>query len=103
MKRMLPPLMGVMLCVPPLHSAVTDPAVSQTKEEEEFHAAVTDMPAIIDMSHADPKSWHSLPSAAQDYDQSGAQQFEQPTGYRPHVEASRAATLLTKIMSRRPR
>jgi len=88
MKRILPPLMGVMLCVLPLHSAMADPAVSQTKEEEEFHAAVTDMPAIIDMSHADPKTWHSLPSAAQVYDQSAP---------------SRAAMLLTKMMARGPR
>jgi hypothetical protein len=86
MKRILPPLMGVMLCVLPLHSAMADPAVSlQTKEGEELHAAVTDMPAIIDMSHADPKTWHSLPSAAQVYDQSAP---------------SRAAMLLTKMMAR---
>lgn len=89
MKRILPPLMGVMLCVLPLHSAMADPAVSlQTKEGDELHAAVTDMPAIIDMSHADPKTWHSLPSAAQVYDQSAP---------------SRAAMLLTKMMARGPR
>jgi hypothetical protein len=36
------------------------------------------MPEIIDMSHADPKTWHSLPPAAQVYDQVLAEKFELP-------------------------
>jgi hypothetical protein len=36
---------------------------------QEVHAAVTDMPDIIDMSNADPRTWQSLPPAAQVYDQ----------------------------------
>jgi hypothetical protein len=42
MKRMLLGLAGIMLCTS-LHSAAA------TKAGEELHAAVTDMPAIIDM------------------------------------------------------
>jgi hypothetical protein len=44
----------------------------------------TDMPEIIDMSHADPKSWYSLPPAAQvyDYDQGLAQDLEFPSYFR---------------------
>jgi hypothetical protein len=62
MKGILLVLPGLVLCAATLHSAAADPAVPlQTKTGEELHSAVTDMPDIIDMSHADPKSWHSLP------------------------------------------
>ena len=89
MKGILLALTGAMLCAAQLHSAAAGPAVPlQSKTGEELHAAVTDMPEIIDMSHADPKTWHSLPSAAQVYDQSAP---------------SRAAMLLTKMMARGPR
>jgi hypothetical protein len=71
MKRILLLLTSVMLCAATLHSATADPAVSpQTNYGDELHAAVTDMPDIIDMSHADPRTWHTLPSAAQVYGRS---------------------------------
>ena len=64
MKRLLLPLMGSILCAALPQSAAADPAVPlQTKPGEEVHAAVSDMPDIIDMSHADPRTWHSLPAA----------------------------------------
>jgi hypothetical protein len=44
-----------------------------------MRAAVTDMPEIVDMSHADPKSWHNLPPPAQVYDQ--ASQFQLPVQF----------------------
>jgi hypothetical protein len=34
---------------------------------QELHAAVTDMPEIVDMLHADPKTWHGLPRDGQVY------------------------------------
>ena len=34
---------------------------------QELHAAVTDMPEIVDMSYADPKTWHGLPRDGQVY------------------------------------
>jgi hypothetical protein len=64
MKGMLPSLTGIMLCTLASHSAAVDPTLS-TKTGETLHAAVTDMPDIIDMSHADPKTWHSLPPTPQ--------------------------------------
>jgi hypothetical protein len=70
MKEFLLKLTGVMLCAAILHSAAADRAMPlQTKQVEELHAAVTDMPDIIDMSNADPRTWHSLPPAAQVNDQ----------------------------------
>lgn len=76
MKEFLLKLTGVMLSAASLHSAAADPAVPQTKQGEELHAAVTDVPDIIDMSHADPKTWHGLPPAAQVYDQVLVQEWE---------------------------
>ena len=32
---------------------------------EELHSAVTDVTEVVDMSYAHPKTWHSLPPAAQ--------------------------------------
>ena len=62
-------LTGIMLCAATLHGATADPAASlQTKQGEELHAAITDMPDIVDMSYADPSTWNSLPPAAQVYD-----------------------------------
>ena len=64
-------LTGIMLCAATLHCATAEPAASvQTKQGEELHAAITDMPDIVDMSYADPKTWNSLPPAAQVYDHS---------------------------------
>jgi hypothetical protein len=56
MKRILLSLTGITLCAVTFQSAPADPAVFlQTKHGEESHAVVTDIPDIIDMSHADPK------------------------------------------------
>ena len=60
MKELLPSLTGIalyLLSAFAWHGADADP------RPEEFRAAVTDMPGIIDMSHADPRTWHSLPAA----------------------------------------
>jgi hypothetical protein len=62
-------LTGIMLCAATLHNATADQAAFlQTKQGEELHAAITDVPDIVDMSYADPKTWNSLPPAAQVYD-----------------------------------
>jgi hypothetical protein len=82
MKRILLSLTGVMLCAATLHSAAADLAVPlQSRTGKELHAAVTDMPEFIDMSHADSKTWHSLPPAAQVYDQALAQEAEFPSHF----------------------
>ena len=61
-------LTGVMAGAIALNAVAADPAVPhQWKMGQELHAAVTDMPEIIDMSHADPKAWHGLPRAGQVY------------------------------------
>jgi hypothetical protein len=89
MKGILLPLTGIMLCAAPFHSTAADPAVPlQTKQGEESHAVVTDMPDIIDMSHADPRTWHGLPRAAQVNDRS-SKELDQPTGF--NFESSKAA------------
>jgi hypothetical protein len=68
MKGILLSLTGVMLCAAALHSAAADTAIPfQRKTDKELHAAVTDIPEVIDMSHADPSTWHHLPPAAQGY------------------------------------
>jgi hypothetical protein len=64
MKGMLPSLTGIMLCTLASHGAAVDPTLS-AKTDEALHAAVTNMPDIIDMSHADPRTWHSVPPTAQ--------------------------------------
>jgi len=65
MKNMLPSLAGIVLCALALNSAAADPtALRPTRPGQELHAAVTDTPNIVDMSHADPKTWHSLPPTA---------------------------------------
>ena len=33
----------------------------KTHDRAEVHAAVTDIPVIVDMSYADPLTWHSAP------------------------------------------
>lgn len=66
MNGMLLSLTGVMLFALTLHSAAADTKVPlSTKIDIVLHAAVTDMPDIIDMSHADPKTWSSLLPTAQ--------------------------------------
>ena len=80
MKGILLSLTGVMLCAATVHSAAADSTVPlESKMGEELHAAVTDMPEIIDMSHADPKSWYSLPPF---YDQGLAREVEFPSYFR---------------------
>jgi hypothetical protein len=89
MKKFLLPLTGIMLCAATLQSAAADPAVPlQTKQGEESHAVVTDMPDI-DMSHADPRTWHSLPPAAQVKNDFSEEELDQPTGF--NFESSQAA------------
>jgi hypothetical protein len=62
MNLILPPLTCVMLSLATLHSVATDPAMPlQSQTGDELHAAVTDMPE----THADPKTWHGLPPAAE--------------------------------------
>jgi hypothetical protein len=47
-----------------LHSAVADPVRSpQSPEVNGSRAAVMDLPAVVDMSFADPKTWGNLPPA----------------------------------------
>jgi hypothetical protein len=82
MKGILPSLASLMLCASTLHSGAADTeGFLQSKAAEEVHAAVTDVPNIIDMSHADPKTWHSLPLEAQGYGQVLAQELEFPTHF----------------------
>jgi hypothetical protein len=80
MKRILMALSGLMLCAAPLHSNAADPALPpQGKMGEERSAAITDVPETIDMSHADPKTWHSLRPEVQVYGQVLAQELQLPT------------------------
>jgi hypothetical protein len=67
MKELLPSLTGIVLCMScalAWHGAGADttPPLS-TEPGKELRAAVTDMPDMIYMSHADPRTWHSLPTA----------------------------------------
>jgi hypothetical protein len=80
-------LTGIMLCAATLHGATADTAAPlQTKQGEELHAAITDMPDTVDMSYAYPKTWISLPPAAQVYDHSHS-----------HTLASEEAEFLNSI------
>jgi hypothetical protein len=82
MKRILMALSGLMLCAAPLHSNAADPALPpQGKMGEERSAAITDVPETIDMSHADPKTWHSLRPEVQVYGQVLAQELQLPTHF----------------------
>ena len=57
-----------------------DPAVShKIRPGEEWHAAVTDMPTVIDMSHADPRTWHRLPSTQTN--KPNVEELDQPIGF----------------------
>ena len=76
MRRILVALTGIMLCAATLHS---DPALP--RQGEEMSATVTDMPETIDMSYANPKTWHRLPSAARVSDQVLAQALELPVRF----------------------
>ena len=60
----LSPLIGIALFSATLQCAAADSAVSlQIKHGEEAHAVVTDLPDIVDMSYANPKTWDLLPLA----------------------------------------
>jgi hypothetical protein len=48
-----------------LSSTGADPTRLWINQGEELHSAVTDVTEVVDMSYADPKTWHSLPPAAQ--------------------------------------
>lgn len=66
MSGILPSLTGTMLFAITSYSAAADTTEPlSTKIDTLLHAAVTDMPDIIDMSHADPKTWSSLLPTAQ--------------------------------------
>jgi hypothetical protein len=55
MKRLL-------LSVLPLGALLIQPALSGASEQgNEVHAAVVDIPDVIDMSHASPDTWQTLP------------------------------------------
>jgi hypothetical protein len=70
-KSFLLPLAGTLLCAVALQSASADPAVSlQTEMGGRLRATVTDMPESIDMTYADPATWHRLPGSAPIYDES---------------------------------
>jgi hypothetical protein len=78
MKKILLPLTGAIFCVATFQGV--DPAVSdKIRPGEEWHAAVTDMPTIIDMSYADPRTWHRLPSAQTN--KSDGEELDQPIGF----------------------
>ena len=82
MKGILPSLAGLMICASTLHGGAADPdGFLQSKIAKDAHATVTDVPDSIDMSHADPKTWHSLPLEAQGYGQVLAQELEFPTHF----------------------
>ena len=81
MKGILPALTGIILCAPTMHSTAADSAPLQYEARKEMHAALTDTPEIVDMSHADPMTWHRLPPAAQAYDQALAQKMELPVQF----------------------
>ena len=67
MKGLLPSLTGIvlcMLCALAWHGAGAQPTQPlSTEPGEELRAAVTDIPGMIDMSHADPRTWHNVPAA----------------------------------------
>ena len=76
MRRITVVLTGLMLCVATLPS---DPALP--RHGEDMSAAVTDIPETIDLSYADPKTWHRLPPAARVSDQVLAQALELPVRF----------------------
>jgi hypothetical protein len=65
MNGLLPSLAGVMIFSFSSYSAATDTIEPISTKIDTLRAAVTDMPDIVDMSHADPKTWSSLRWTAQ--------------------------------------
>jgi hypothetical protein len=64
MIRILLALTSITLCAT-MTSAGADPVPLQINRGQELHSAVTDVTDAVDMSFADPKTWHSLPPAGQ--------------------------------------
>jgi hypothetical protein len=64
MKQILLPLTAILFCAGTLSAAETTLSL-QVKQNERWHAAATDIPDEIDMSHADPRTWHRLPPVAE--------------------------------------
>ena len=63
MKRLL---LSVLL----LGALVIQPALSGAFEQgDEVHAAIVDIPDVIDMSHASPETWQALPPPKEPYDE----------------------------------
>ena len=65
MKRILLPLMGITQCryrpfAPPHFKAQLRISAVLRQHGEESHAVVTDIPDVIDMSYANPKTWDRL-------------------------------------------
>ena len=54
-------------CAATLSFVAADPAVYLWKSGQELHSVATDFPETIDLSHADPRTWHGLSPAAQVY------------------------------------
>jgi hypothetical protein len=80
MKEILLPLTGIMFCAATIQSAAKTTLLLHVKQDEGWHAAVTDIPDVIDMSHADPRTWHRLPQAAGVNNLEG-EDWDQPRGF----------------------
>ena len=81
MKKILRALTGIMLCAGTMHSEATDSVALQYETGKQMRAAVTDMHEIIDMSHADPKTWHTLPPATPFYDLALSEEMKLPVQF----------------------
>jgi hypothetical protein len=57
--------MNRLLVLATIPFAMAAPAIAsdapKTHDRAELHAAMTDIPVKVDMSHADPLTWHSAP------------------------------------------
>ena len=80
MKGILPALTGIMLCAATTYSNAADSTTGK-----EMHAAATDTPEIVDMSHADPKTWHRLPPTAQVYNQAISEKMDWPVRFSSRI------------------
>jgi hypothetical protein len=82
MNGTLPALTGTMLLALTTCAAADITARLSTKIDAPLHAAVTDMPDNIDMSHADPKFWWLSPTTQKSGWASSASEIN-PNGARP--------------------
>ena len=55
-----------------LAGAVVLEALAQATEGEEVHSVVVDSPEVIDMSHASPDTWNTLPPPIELYERAQA-------------------------------